>query len=248
MRELGKIGFGVLMFLAVATGSASASCSASNLDGTYGFSVRDSSHPLANVGTFTADGAGNITSGQITQSNNGAFSSVTFSGTYAIRSDCTGSITTTDSVSNSRNYFVVLGGAKNGAVSLLENASGVIASGDARAQGVGVCGLTGKAHAFTVRLTGLAGANGEDIIGRFTTDGNGNITLGVAALGLGSTFTKPSRISGTYTANSNCAGTLQMSFGGATYNFDFTPVDADRQFILIETDANTIVAGTLAIE
>lgn len=249
MRAFGKIGLGIVAVLIAATGSASASCSNSSLDGTYGFSARESSTPLASIGTFTADGAGNITSGQVTQSNNGTISSVTFSGTYTISNDCTGTITTTDSLSSLRKYFVVVSGAKKGTVALIEhNPSGLIASGDAHAQGVGVCGLTGKPQAYALHLTGFAGSAGEAIVGKFVFAGNGNITYGVAALGLGSTYSSPSHVSGTYTVNSNCAGTIQISFGGATYNFDYVAIDADKQFILLETDANTTVAGALAIE
>lgn len=250
MRAFGKIGLGIVAVLIAATGTASASCSNSNLDGTYGFTVRNAINPLASIGTFTADGAGNITSGQVTQSNNGTISSVTFSGTYTIKNDCTGTISTTDSSSNPRNYFAVLSGTKKESVALLENtASGLIASGDARALGVGVCGLTGgKPRSFAAHLTGFAGTAGEAIVGKFATDGNGSVTSGVVALGLGSTFYKTNHVSGTYTVNSNCAGTLQTSFGGTTYNFDYVAVGADNQFILIETDANTTVAGALAIE
>jgi hypothetical protein len=249
VRDLGKSFFGVLAVLVVAMGSASAACSNSNLNGTYGFTVRNSVNPLASIGTFTADGAGNITSGQVTQSNNGADSSVTFSGTYTIRNDCTGTISTTDSSSNLRNYFAVLSGAQKGSVALLENdPSGLIASGDAHAQGVGVCGLTGKTEALAARLSGVAGTAIETIVGRFATDGNGTVTAGVVASSLGSTYYKPSRVSGTYTVNSSCSGTLQISFGGKTYNFVYLPVDADKQFVLLETDANTTVAGTLATD
>ncbi len=249
MRDLGKIGFGILVSLIVATGSASAACSNSNLNGPFGFSLRAVSSPVINVGTFTADGAGNISSGQLTQSINGVISSVTFSGTYAVKNDCTGTITTTDSVSNARDFFVVLSGPNKNAVTLLENDPGLTASGVARAQGVGVCSLTGgKTQAFSARLDGLVGSAPETIVGKFATNGSGAVAVGTAVLDLGGTYHKPSPVTGTYTSNSNCSGTMQITFGGTTYNFNYTAVDAVRQLILIETDSNTTTGGTLSVE
>lgn len=44
------------------------------------------------VGVFTLDGAGNLQNGVATASLAGAVSSETFSGTYAVNADCTGTI------------------------------------------------------------------------------------------------------------------------------------------------------------
>jgi len=42
------------------------------------------------VGVFTLDGAGNVTNGVATSSLNGSIAQETFSGTYTVNSDCTG--------------------------------------------------------------------------------------------------------------------------------------------------------------
>jgi hypothetical protein len=252
MRGLGKIGLGILMFLAIATGTASATCSNSNVNGAYGFAVRGvsdpSGNPLATVGLFTADGTGNVGFGKVTQSNTGAVTTATFTGTYNISADCIGTLTTTDSNSITRHYFVVLSGMKADVVDLTETDAGLTMSGAAHPQGVGICGLTGKRTPFAEHVTGVAGAVPEAIAGRVGTDGNGNITFGFAVSNLGGANHKLSKVSGTYTANSDCTGSVQTTFGGATYNFNYVSVDGGRQYLMIETDANTTVAGTLALQ
>lgn len=249
MRDLGKIGLGILMFFVVATGSASAACSNSNANGIYGYTVRGFSgpnSPVASVGLFTADGAGHITAGKSTASYSGSTQTATFTGTYSIAADCTGTVTTTDSNSNTNHYFVALAGTKLTAIDLVGADTGLTVSGNAQPQGVGVCGLTGKDAAFAERLNGYAGSVIETLAGKVTTDGKGNITNGyLAASADGKTF-KPSHATGTYTANSDCTGTAQVTYRNATTNYNYVTVDAGRQYLVIETDAHTTVAGALS--
>ena len=78
-------------------GAGAKECSNASFKGSYGAScggfVGDS--PLAVIGVLTADGKGNI-SGVETLSVNGVITSgVTFTGTYTVNADCTGSIETT---------------------------------------------------------------------------------------------------------------------------------------------------------
>ena len=249
MRDLGKIGFGILMFFVVATGSASAACSNSNANGSYGYTVRGFSgpnSPVANVGLFTADGAGHITGGKSTASYSGHIQTATFTGTYSIASDCTGTVTTTDSNSNTNHYFIALAGTKLTAIDLIGSDTGLTVSGNAQPQGVGVCGLTGKAQAFAERLNGFAGSVIEALAGKLTTDGKGNITDGVQAASADGKTYKPAHLTGTYTANSDCTGTAQVTYRGATSNYNYVTVDAGTQYLVIETDPHTTVAGALS--
>jgi hypothetical protein len=68
-------------------------CSLARAAGTYGFST---SGTVVGVGTrvsagiFTLDAAGNLTNGKATSSLNGAITAETFSATYRVNSDCTG--------------------------------------------------------------------------------------------------------------------------------------------------------------
>ena len=51
--------------------------------------------PRTAVGVLAMDGAGNLTNGVATSSLNGSIASETFSGTYTVSSDCTGTISVT---------------------------------------------------------------------------------------------------------------------------------------------------------
>lgn len=51
--------------------------------------------PRVAVGILTLDSAGNVSNGSATSSLNGATASETFSGTYTVNSDCTGTISVT---------------------------------------------------------------------------------------------------------------------------------------------------------
>ena len=51
--------------------------------------------PRTAVGVFTLDGAGNLTNGVATSSLNGSVAQETFSGTYTVNSDCTGTANVT---------------------------------------------------------------------------------------------------------------------------------------------------------
>jgi|SRR5579859_1711265 len=70
-------------------------CSLARAAGTYGFT--DSGTvvgigPRTAVGTFTLDAAGNLVNGVATSSLNGAIADETFSGTYTVNANCTGTI------------------------------------------------------------------------------------------------------------------------------------------------------------
>jgi len=51
--------------------------------------------PRIAVGVLTLDSVGNVTNGSATSSLNGSISDETFSGTYTVNSDCTGTISVT---------------------------------------------------------------------------------------------------------------------------------------------------------
>ncbi len=82
-------------------------CTLATLTGSYGFATSSSffsrtgtsrSLPSADVGVITFDGAGNF-SISFTDSSNGVISqNITDTGTYAVNSDCTGTVTFTTGV------------------------------------------------------------------------------------------------------------------------------------------------------
>ena len=68
-------------------------CSLARSEGHYAFTDNGTVigiGPRTAVGVFSFDGAGNLTNGVATSSLNGTVAQETFSGTYTVNSDCTG--------------------------------------------------------------------------------------------------------------------------------------------------------------
>lgn len=92
-------------------------CTAKTLKGTYvyaqdGFNVQGDAAtqrtPFAQAGREFFDGKGKM-SGVATASLNGTIARSTYSGTYAIKSDCTGTVTFTDNLNQTFHYDIFIG-------------------------------------------------------------------------------------------------------------------------------------------
>ena len=94
------IAFAVAM-MASLTAAASAddhACSVSRAAGKWSFTDNGTVlgvGPRSAVGVFTLDGNGNLINASATSSLNGGISVETFSGTYTVNPDCTGTVTVT---------------------------------------------------------------------------------------------------------------------------------------------------------
>jgi hypothetical protein len=87
--------FAVTLVLSMAgtAQAADSACSLARAAGTYGFSTSGTVVGVGSrvsAGIFTLDAAGNLVNGKATSSLNGAIAGETFSGTYTVNSDCTG--------------------------------------------------------------------------------------------------------------------------------------------------------------
>lgn len=198
--------------------------------------------PGTSVGQYNFDGNGNV-SGAFTHSN-GTISSVTFTGTYSVAKNCTGSLVVNNSKGVTEHHNFVIDNGKKG-MQLIRTDAGQVKHGFAVAQGAGTCGLTGKKQTYAFNLSGIDNGVGGPVayVGQLTFDGKGNIPFGNITLNLnGTIFT--STITGTYTVNSNCTGAEQITISGAgTANQNFVLVNGRKEALLIETDSNTIVSG-----
>ena len=131
------------------------------------------------VGRFTADGAGNLTNGELdTNAVNGGGAAQTFTGTYSIGADHRGAMTLNFSGSSARLAFAMLA---NGNAQFIE----FDASGGAGTIGSGTIEKADSSAFSTARITGdyAFGAAGPDnannraaIEGRFTSNGTGTLT------------------------------------------------------------------------
>ena len=229
--------FAILAFVAlVAVGSGSATCSTATLTGVWGYFLG------GGVGQFTADGNGNITAGSQTVSNGGTILNQTFTGTYTVATNCTGTLTLNIAGGGTFTGSFVLDQMNKGA-QLIETVAGADNVGFAAAEGTVVCGLTGKGAPYAAFLLGkIVSSNTKvDYVFRFVLNGSGKVS-GSGTFVEGGTVT-PASISGTYTESSNCTGAAAITAGPYTFNFNFVVAASGKELFAIETDNGTSVTG-----
>jgi hypothetical protein len=222
-------------------------CSNASLNGVFGFlnagydSTEGGDHGTS-VGQITYNGKGKV-SGTLTHSDKGTISALTFTGTYSVSKNCTGS--TVEVQSNDvtvHNNFVI--DESNAGTQFIISDSGPIQTGLLLAQGAATCGLTGKVETFAVNVIGtnslLGGATGY--VGQMILNGKGKVS-GSGTLDIAGTAHSGS-LTGTYTEKANCTGTLKITpSGGALSDFNFVVVNAGKELLLIETDNGATVFG-----
>jgi len=226
----------------VAVGSASAgSCSLATAKGVWGYLSTGFDNyglPKTVLAQATADGKGNLT-GWATVNDYGTVVPVTYTGTYTIAKNCTGSWTLTfpDGSTLSNNY--VMDDSKKGYQAI--RTDGGVESAFAVVQGSAVCGMTGKKQTFAFNYPGTQiGVGPVAFLGQTSFDGKGNIS-GTMDMSLQGTITTGVPFTGTYTENADCTGTVQISGGG---NFSYVVVNGGKEHLVIETDAGWTVSGT----
>jgi hypothetical protein len=237
MRKLGVLS--ILCFALVLPPTLRAQNNA-ELKGDYAFTFNgmttgggNASTPFAAVGRFTADGAGNLTNGEL-DSNGLGFGvgvmekgvAVAFTGTYSIGGDHRGMM----SLNIPGGGILAFAMMANGNAKFVE----VDASGGHGTVGSGSMEKVDTTAFNTARITGdyAFGAAGLDqsnnrtaIAGRFTANGSGMLSNGAANVNQSGTFTTLNMFAGTYmvTDTSTGRGTINLPplLGGALQNLDF---------------------------
>jgi hypothetical protein len=222
-----------------------ATCTNASLKGVFGyFHGRPGQATGAStlVGQLTSDGAGNITSASWTEAvSGGVITTGTTTGTYAISTKCTGTLSLVDE-GGIRGDFNIYMNAGNKMFQMIQTDTGNNQPGFGLAEGIVTCGLSGKKQVLTTNLTGVVGSNPAETVGQVTLDGKGNIsgTETFTNNGIISTLS----VTGTYTENSNCTGTWKViPSGGSAINFNTVVVNSGKELLLIESDNNTNAAG-----
>ncbi len=252
----------------IVTPPPSGSFSNSNLSGNYAFSVTGTAADSGNdfvtiMGSFTADGNGNITGGVLDQNStasNGLILDTITSGTYSVGADGrptgtssnpTGLLTLQTQSSGTFQFDYVLTSSSHGLLTQFETFGSASGSLDLQAN-VSQADISGRSYAFN--LTGSSGF-GNNVcgfsmqapvpfatVGAFTLDASGNVISGTEdfnnnCVSSGSTNIA---ITGGKIDLSTFPGTAALTTGtggsAITYNFDVYPVDATHlKFIEIDT-------------
>jgi len=206
------------------------------LKGDYAFSFSGmttggsgASTPFAAVGRYTADGAGNLTNGELDSNGVGPMEkavALAFTGTYSIGADHRG-VMSLNIPGGGTLAFAMMA---NGNAKFVE----VDASGGHGTVGSGSIEKVDITAFNTARITGdyAFGAAGLDqsnnrtaIAGRFTASGSGILSNGAADENLSGNFTTQNLFAGTYMVTDAATGrgvmTLPPLGGGALQNLDF---------------------------
>jgi hypothetical protein len=227
--------------------ASAATCSNASIKGVYGIvssGLNGSLEPAAGITQITADGAGNAT-GAATKSIDGTIVTYTVTGKYSIAKNCTGTATWTNQANQVEDDNLILNNGNLGAF-LIQTDANHVQSSVAVAQGTATCTDAGVEHSYSMELTGIVTSIGQvAYAGQLILNGKGKIT-GTATLSLFGDIINAVPITGTYIINSDCTGTAKFTpKGSSAINLALLVVDGDNEMLAVETDANTIVSGTL---
>lgn len=240
----------VLVMLAalIAAVPASAACTNASIKGVYGIlgsGLNGSLQPATGITRIVVDGAGNAT-GSATKSIDGTLVTYTVTGTYQLNKNCTGTSTWTNQDNNTEHDNIYMNNGNKGAF-LIQTDANHVQSSVAVAQGATVvCTDLGVKHTYSLQLTGTVTSVGQVAMGgQLVLNGTGSVT-GTATLSLNGTIQNSLPVTGTYSINSDCTGTAQITpQGQSAMNFSLLVVNTDKEIMAVETDTNTIVSGTL---
>ena len=230
------------LFLASAPAAAK-SCNNATLNGAYGALYSGffggPKSPTGAIFRLVADGQGNVT-GTGTQSDNGTIEAETVTGTYSISKNCTGTMALIDQNDVHADYNFVFDEG-NDHVEFVRTDATVNESGEGAALGTATCGFPAKAKRIFANRSREIGTFLVDIVGQVTFDGKGNASAIETFMINGALQT--AKMSGTYSVNPDCTGTITLKAGSDTYDFAIVAVDNQQTLLLIDTDPTNINVG-----
>ena len=225
--------------------AAAATCSNASLSGTYGFlhdgTDRNGTPFTAAVSQITFDSATGTFTVETTASHDGVIATESLTGIYTVASNCTGTGTPT-------------GGSP---FSIVVTPQGFLAlhlfsEGFAVKQGSPTCTNAGVEGSFGFETTGVFLATGAvAFIGelKLTVNSSGEgVINGRVASSEDGTFETFEPVTGSYKVGKDCRGRatpITPGRGTPKCTSAFVVVHGGKEMLAIETDAGTIVSGTL---
>jgi len=227
--------------------ASATTCSNATLNGVYGVlssGLNGSLLPATTVVQVTFNGAGTA-SGTATGSSDGTIQTETFTGTYSVASNCTGTISWTNANGKVLNANFVMNSSNKGAFAIETDASH-LQTMVVTEQGTATCTNKGVKKTYSLELTGTDLSVGQiGVVGQLVLNGTGTIT-GKVTLSLYGTIVNDVSVTGTYSISSNCTGTATITpEGQSAINLSLVVVNSDKQILAVETDNNTVVSGML---
>jgi hypothetical protein len=249
-----------LLFASTVQGQTNTGVNNAALNGNYAFTFNGltgnsgGSVVFAAVGRFTADGAGNVTNGELDTNGVGPgaqLTAITFTGTFAIGADNRGVMT-----------LAIPGGAKlafammaNGNAQFIEidaaGGTGTIGSGTIEKVDTTAYSTSRILGDYAFGVAGLDDSNSRAAIaGRFTSNGTGVLTNGAGDVNAAGNAYAMTFVTANYTVSNTATGrgtiNLATSIGGTprALNFVFYVVNAGKLFAM-EMDPVTGVTPLL---
>ena len=250
-----RIDLTLVLAFALSSVAGAATCSNYSLSGTYGLlhgGTAVTGLPTRSMAQFTFDPTTATFASVTTASHNGVIATEIVPGTYAVASNCTGKGTWIIGTMKDNFSFVV---TSNGFF-LVTQFPGATQEGVAAKQGSPTCTNERVEGSFGFQATGLfvAGApvtGPVALVGELklsvTASGAGVISGRVAGSENGTLFTFAQEpVTGSYSVDADCRGTATITpKGRSEMHFKLVVVGGGNEMLAIETDANTVVSGTL---
>jgi hypothetical protein len=199
---------------------------------------------------FTLDGMG-VVAGVSHVNLNGAWSDGTITGAYAVNLDCTMSLSLVDSSGDTQSFTGAIVGQGRGAV-LIQTDAGTGVSATLQSTRSWCTATPELAGTFGFSTTGSTlGTNGAaySSVGLLSLDGQGNASATESRFTSGASTQVTS--TGSITVNADCSVAIALTSTGApatTMNFRGYMVSDTSQIVLIQSDADTAVRGTVVVQ
>jgi hypothetical protein len=233
----------VLAGFALSSAAWAATCSNVSLSGTYGFlhdgTDSNGAPATAAVTQITFDSTTGRFTGEQTASHDGVIATESVTGTYTVASNCNG----TGTPAGGSPFSIVV--TSTGFLALH-----LFAEGFAVKQGSPICTNAGVQGSFGFETTGVFLATGAvAFIGelKLTVNPSGEgVINGQVASSEDGTFLSFEPVRGSYQVDPDCRGWATIKPKGLPeMRFHVVVVDGGNEMLAIETDANTVVSGTL---
>ena len=251
-NALGIICFALLVASAV-RGQTAPGVNNAALKGDYAFSFNGmttgdgvASTPFAAVGRFTADGAGNLTNGELDANGFGAMEKAVaqpFTGTYSIGADNRGVMNLNIPGGGTLAFAMMANGNAKFVEIDAAGGHGTVGSGTVEKVDTTAFSTAKIAADYAFGVAGFDQSNNRTAMaGRFTANGLGTFTNGAADLNLSGMFSTLNVLAGTYAVTDGATGrgilNMPPAVGGTpiNLNFVFYVVNAGKVFAM-EMDA-----------
>ena len=253
--ETFRINAMIVLVVALSPAAWAATCSNASLNGTYGIlhgGTAVTGLPTRSLAQFTFDSTTATFTSVTTASHNGVITTKFVPGTYAVASNCTGRGTWDLGTMKANFSFVV---TSTGFV-LATQFPGATQEGVGVKQDSPTCTNVGVEGSFGFQATGVFVAGAQvtgpvAFIGELklsvNASGEGVISGHVAGSENGVLFTFPEEpVTGSYSMGTDCRGSATLTPNGLSkMHFKLVVVNGGNEILTIQTDANTVVSGTL---